>query len=146
MTEFIRRYGLYLAWLVATVATGGSLYFSEVLHFVPCNLCWWQRVLMYPQALILGIASYTGDQKVARYVLPLSLAGLCTSAWHYGGQKFPDLFPLGACTGGVPCGTQYINVFGFVTIPLLAFIAFTLISLILGIKVVADRLAQRQAA
>ncbi len=146
MTGFIRRYGLYLAWLVAMVATAGSLYFSEVRHFVPCSLCWWQRVLMYPQALILGIASYVGDEKVVRYVLPLSVIGMGTSLYHYAGQKFPEYFPLGACTGGVPCGTEYINVFGFITIPFLALIGFTLITVILGIKLVADNGARNRAA
>lgn len=146
MVEFIRRYGLYLAWLVAIVATSGSLYFSEVRNFVPCALCWWQRIYMYPQVLILGVASYFGDDKVVRYSLPLSLIGMGVSIYHYTGQKFPEMFPLGVCTGGVPCTAQYINWLGFITIPFLALIAFTLISAILGIKLYADTAARRRAA
>lgn len=146
MTDFIRRYGLYLAWLVSMVATGGSLYFSEVALFVPCPMCWWQRIFMYPLVLILGVASYVGDQKVVRYALPFSVIGMGVSAWHYAGQKFPELFPLGVCRGGVPCTTEYINWAGFITIPFLAFTAFTLITVILGIKAYADRRAVASAA
>ena len=141
MVDFIRRYGLYLAWLVSMVATGGSLYFSEVALFIPCPMCWWQRILMYPLVLLLGVASYVGDRKVVRYALPLSVIGMGTAAWQYAGQKFPDLFPLGVCRGGVPCTTQYINWAGFITIPFLSLVAFTLITVILVIMARSDRSA-----
>ncbi len=144
MIEAIRRYGLYFAWLVAIVATSGSLYFSEVRQFVPCALCWWQRIWMYPQVLLLGVASYFGDDKVARYSLPLALIGLGTSVYHYLGQTVPGFLPLGTCTGGVPCDMQYINWLGFISIPFLAGIAFLLISVILGVKVYADARLARQ--
>lgn len=142
MLGFIRRYGLYLAWLVAIVATGGSLWFSEVRQFVPCALCWWQRIWMYPQVLLLGIGSYLNDRKAAIYTLPLALIGLGTSTYHYLGQKVEGFLPLGSCTGGVPCDMQYIDWFGFISIPFLAGVAFLLISVILGLKVYADARAR----
>lgn len=146
MTRTIQTLGLYLAWLVALVATGGSLYFSEVMLFVPCNLCWWQRILMYPLVLLLGVASYTNDHRVVRYVLPLSIAGMFVSAYHYLGQKVPNFLPPEVCRGGVPCTGEYINWLGFITIPLLAFTAFTLITVILSLKAAADRSAARPAS
>jgi len=129
---WIRNYGLYLAWLVALIATGGSLYFSEVAGFIPCELCWYQRILMYPLALILGIASYRDDRSVVIYTLPLSLIGAALSAYHYLLQKVPGLAELTPCKQGIPCSGQYINWLGFITIPFLAFVAFVLISLLLA--------------
>lgn len=128
---WMRSYGLYLAWLVSLVATGGSLYFSEVAGFIPCELCWYQRILMYPLAVILGIASYRDDRSIIPYSLPLSLGGAALSAFHYLLQKMPGMADRAPCKQGVPCSGQYINWLGFVTIPLLAFTAFVLISLFL---------------
>lgn len=128
---WIRSYGLYLAWLVALIATGGSLYFSEVAGFIPCELCWYQRILMYPLAVILGVASYRDDRSVVIYSLPLSLSGAALSAFHYLLQKVPGMAELAPCKQGVPCSGQYIDWLGFITIPFLAFAAFVLISLLL---------------
>lgn len=122
---------IYLAWVVSVVATLGSLYFSEVRLFVPCTLCWYQRILMYPLVLILGIASYKQDTSVTRYALPLSLIGTLVAGFHYLEQKVPWISSSAVCRSGVPCEIQYINWLGFVTIPLLAFVAFTLITVML---------------
>ncbi|GAF18072.1 disulfide bond formation protein, BdbC-like [Bacillus sp. JCM 19046] len=128
MKSAIQDYLLYLAWVVALVATLGSLYFSEIKGFVPCEFCWYQRILMYPLSLILGIAAYSGERKIKKYVLPLSITGMIVSTYHYMMQKIPGFAPLSPCTDGVPCNAQYINWFGFVTIPFLALIAFTAIT------------------
>lgn len=106
---WIRTYGLYLAWLVALIATGGSLYFSEVAGFIPCELCWYQRILMYPLAAILGIASYRDDRSIVIYSLPLSLSGAALSAFHYLLQKVPGMAELAPCKQGVSCNGQYID-------------------------------------
>lgn len=119
---------LLLAWLAAIIATLGSLYFSEVMHFIPCMLCWYQRIFMYPLAIILGIAFYRNDQGIYRYVLPLSIIGMLISGYHTLLQKLPYLQQFEMCTTGVPCSKDYINWLGFITIPLLAFIAFTIIT------------------
>lgn len=124
---------LYLAWLVATVAMLGSLYFSEIRFFIPCTLCWYQRIMMYPLVLILGIAAYKQDAQVTRYALPLSIIGMGISAFHYLEQKVPWVSSAVICRTGIPCDTSYINWLGFITIPLLAFTAFTIITVLLVI-------------
>ncbi|GGH85248.1 disulfide bond formation protein DsbB [Pullulanibacillus pueri] len=118
--------GLYFAWVVAMVATLGSLYFSEIAHFMPCELCWFQRICMYPLSVILGIACFRNDRKIAVYVLPLTLIGSLFSIVHILEQKLGVFTRV--CTEGVPCSGEYIHWFGFMTIPMLALIAFLLIS------------------
>jgi disulfide bond formation protein DsbB len=125
------RYGLYFAWVVSLIATGGSLYFSEVLGFIPCTLCWVQRIFMYPLAIMLGMASYRGDRRIIPYVLPLTVIGGCVSLFHYLLQKVPGLALVFPCKVGVPCAQDYIDWFGFITIPFLALTAFILITVLL---------------
>lgn len=120
---------LLLAWLASIVSTVGSLYFSEVLEFIPCTFCWYQRILMYPLVILLGTAFYYQDQKITRYVLPLSILGMLVSGYHYALQKIPALKAFEMCTSGVPCSGQYINWLGFITIPFLAFFGFTVITI-----------------
>jgi disulfide bond formation protein DsbB len=120
---------LLVAWLSAVIASLGSLYFSEVLQFVPCTFCWYQRILMYPLVIWLGIAFYYQDLKITRYVLPISILGAVVSGYHYALQKIPALQAFEMCSSGVPCSGQYINWLGFITIPLLALIAFISISI-----------------
>ena len=122
---------LLLAWIAAIIATLGSLYFSEVQHFIPCTLCWYQRIFMYPLAVILGIAVYRNDDGIYKYVLPLSIIGMIISGYHTVLQKIPYLQQFEMCTTGVPCSKDYLNWLGFITIPLMAFIAFTIITICL---------------
>ena len=118
-----------VAWLTAIVATLGSLFFSEVMHFIPCTLCWYQRILMYPLTIFIGIAFYNKERTIYKYVLPLSITGMLVSGYHYGLQKIPFLQKIETCTSGVPCSGHYINWLGFITIPFLAFCAFTIITI-----------------
>ena len=131
MLEAVERKTLYLAfaWVVALVATLGSLYYSEVRLFLPCELCWYQRIFMYPQAVILGLALWRQDFGVWPYSLALSLLGGSVSVLHLTQQWFPGLFPL-ACKPPVPCSAEY---FPECPIPLQALIAFTLIALAMGL-------------
>lgn len=119
---------LLLSWLASIVAMVGSLFFSERMGFVPCTYCWYQRIVMYPLVLFLGIAFYRNDRDIYKYVLPLSVIGMLLSSYHYALQKIPSLHEFSTCTSGVPCSGQYINWFGFITIPFLALIAFTFIT------------------
>ncbi|WP_281885980.1 disulfide oxidoreductase [Paenibacillus sp. YYML68] len=136
---FIRENGLHLSWAIALVATLGSLYFSEVLMYAPCKLCWYQRILMYPLVLLLGIAAVRKEQRFYWYVLPLSIWGGGISLYHYLMQK-TGLFAEGAkACGIVPCDVDYINWFGFVTIPFLAWVAFVLITVIQLLMLAASR-------
>ncbi|WP_430787466.1 disulfide oxidoreductase [Virgibacillus flavescens] len=122
---------LYFAWLVALIATFGSLYFSEIKDFIPCELCWYQRIAMYPLTLLLGIATFRSDLSVKKYVLPISVIGAAISLFHYLEQKVPGFAEIKPCVNGVPCTMEYINWLGFITIPFLALIAFTLITILM---------------
>ncbi|WP_026562188.1 disulfide oxidoreductase [Bacillus sp. J37] len=120
---------LLFSWIISLIATLGSLFFSEVLHYIPCTLCWYQRILMYPLTLILGVAFYYGERTVYKYVLPIAMIGMAISFYHYSLQKLPFMQKLEICTSGIPCSGEYINVLGFITIPFLAFIGFTCITI-----------------
>jgi disulfide bond formation protein DsbB len=122
---------LLLGWVASLIATIGSLYFSEVLHYIPCTLCWYQRIFMYPLAIMLGIAFYQNDRGIVKYALPLSIIGMMISGYHIALQKIPYLQQFEMCKSGVPCSKDYINWLGFITIPILAFTAFTIITICL---------------
>lgn len=122
---------LLAAWIVSIIAITGSLFFSEKVGFIPCTLCWYQRILMYPLVLFLGIAFYRNDRDIYKYILPMSLIGIVISGYHYALQKIPSLHEFSTCTNGVPCSGQYINWLGFITIPFLAFVAFTFITVMM---------------
>jgi len=118
---------LFIAWVQAFLAVLGSLYFSEVKDFIPCEMCWFQRILMYPLVLLYGIALIKKDIRYAEAGLYMSGIGFLVSLYHYGIQKVPALQHGGESCGIVPCDGAYINEFGFVTIPFLAGIAFIVI-------------------
>ncbi len=120
----------FSAWAISVIATLGSLYFSEVLKFIPCELCWYQRIIMYPLVLIMGMAYIKKDVHLSIYILPFSVIGLCISLYHYLIQKVDFLATNSISCGVVPCTGEYINIFGFITIPFLALSAFTLITII----------------
>jgi len=145
MRQFMRENGLYLAWVVAVVATLGSLYFSEVMKFFPCKLCWYQRILMYPQVILLGLAAVRKDYGQSLYVLPISSLGIAMSTFHYLSQKTSWFEKAGASCGIIPCNIEYINWFGFVTIPFLALIAFILITVLQAIVFIGVRNARKTA-
>ncbi|MDA1674874.1 disulfide oxidoreductase [Bacillus cereus group sp. TH152-1LC] len=124
-----------ISWLVALVATLGSLFFSEIMHFIPCTLCWYQRILMYPLVIFLGVAMIRNNEDVPYYVLPMSILGMIISGYHYSIQKIISMPKLTTCTTGTPCTGQYVNWLDFITIPFLAFVAFTIITVSLVLLV-----------
>lgn len=128
--SFVMENGPYLSWAIAAVATLGSLFFSEVMEFEPCKLCWYQRILMYPLVIILGIAAVKKDRNISVYVLPLTILGAAVSTYHYLLEKTDWIPTTSFSCGIVPCDVDYINWLGFITIPFLALIAFVLITLI----------------
>lgn len=115
---------LMFIWILAFTATLGSLYFSEVRQYEPCELCWYQRILMYPLVIITGVAIFQKNARIALTTLVFSLIGAATSLYHYGIQKIDFLSDSAPACGRVPCTGQYINYFGFITIPFLALVAF----------------------
>ncbi|MCA1622656.1 MAG: disulfide bond formation protein B [Acidobacteria bacterium] len=121
----------YVAWIVALLSTVGSLFFSEVMNFPPCALCWYQRIAVYPLVLIIGAGIVLRDARMKYYALPLCLCGLALAVYHnllYYGVVSETLAP---CSQGVSCTETQIEWFGFVTIPLLSLAAFAVIALCL---------------
>lgn len=118
-----------LPWLISIVATSGSLYFSEVMKFVPCTFCWYQRILMYPLTILYGFGFFKRDKNIFLYTYPAVILGNSLSFYHYGIQKFGFYHPMSTCSAGVSCSGIYIEWLGFITIPLLSFIAFTLLNI-----------------
>jgi disulfide bond formation protein DsbB len=114
---------LLAAFVVALLATAGSLYFSEVAHFEPCRLCWYQRIAMYPLVVVLGIAAGKGDRRISRYVIPIAGIGAGISAYHYALEWIPAL-DTGACAAAVPCTVVWFRQLGFISLPYLALSAF----------------------
>lgn len=121
--------GLTLAMVVAWVATLGSLYFSDVMGFVPCRLCWFQRIFMYPLAVIIPVGILRHDRGIAASVLPLAAIGGSISLYHVLLQKTGWFRDACSALGEVPCSAAYIQWLGFITIPVLALTAFSLILL-----------------
>jgi disulfide bond formation protein DsbB len=108
----------------------GSLFFSEYLKYPPCSLCWWQRIFMYPLAFLFLTALVSEDKNVFKYALPLNIIGWLFSSYHnliYFKIIEPTILP---CTSGISCTDNQLNYFGFLTIPLMAFIAFSLLLII----------------
>jgi disulfide bond formation protein DsbB len=135
----LRQWALPLAAIVALTATLGSLYYSEVAHFVPCQLCWYQRIAMYPLALILGVAAWRRDATVCWYAVPLAGAGAAIALYHSWIQAFPPESGSSFCTLDAPCTTRHVWEYGFVSIPFMAFTAFLTIGALLWLARPSDR-------
>jgi disulfide bond formation protein DsbB len=118
--------GLWLAWLVAAVTTAGSLYYSVGAGFEPCELCWYQRICVYPLTVVLFVAAMRRDRKIWLSALPLAVVGLIIAAYHTQLQAFPDQSSFCSLTN--PCTTRYVWEFGFVSLPFMALSAFCFIS------------------
>ncbi len=126
----IGRLSLHLGAIVAAVATAGSLYFSEVADFVPCRLCWFQRICMYPLVAILGVAAWRGDRGARWYCLPLLVAGGAVSAYHYVIEWKPS-WGESACGVGPSCTDVWFRELGFVTLAFMALAGFVTIATLL---------------
>ncbi len=136
----LSRQAVWLAWFTAAVATGGSLFFSQVAHFTPCQLCWYQRIAMYPLAMILLVGALLRDRRVPLYAAVFPLVGAAISAYHIYIEVNPEK-ESASCRAGVPCSTRWIDDFGYVTIPVMALSAFALIAVLLVVAFVTGRLA-----
>lgn len=119
---------LFTSWLVSAVATLGSLFFSEVMKFPPCILCWYQRICMYPLAIILLVGLFPFERKAVKFALPLAVIGWGIAFYH--NLLYYGILPESAapCVQGISCTTVQIQWFGFVTIPLMSLIAFSFIT------------------
>ena len=121
---------LWLAWLIATGSMLGSLYYSEIVHYAPCSLCWYQRIAGYPLVAILLIAAVRRDRNVRVYALPLVLIGGLIAAYQYLLGYLPTTEILG-CSIDVSCTERYIWEFGFVDFPFMSLVSFAAIGCLL---------------
>ena len=134
--DFFGKHGLLFAWLVTLFSTVLSLYYSEIVGFEPCSLCWWQRVFLYPQAIFLGIAYFKKEFKYSSlYAIVLSIIGgvfaLYQNALYYGA---PQIDTCDGSATAVSCTKLYILEFGYITIPIMSLTAFLLIIMFLKLQ------------
>lgn len=130
--EVIGPVALPAALAVATTATAGSLYLSEVADFPPCTLCWYQRIAMYPLVVVLAVASRVVDRNVRRYVLPIAAIGSIVSVYHLLVERFPSI-ETGSCDPLNPCSVIWVEHFGYLTVPAMALSGFAAIAVLVQI-------------
>ncbi|MBI2038639.1 MAG: disulfide bond formation protein B [Candidatus Nealsonbacteria bacterium] len=135
LLDFIQKYAILFSFIVALIAVSGSLFYSEVAGFTPCKLCWFQRIFMYPQVILLGLALLKKDRNIADYILALSIPGAIIAFYHYLLQL--GIVPELSCQVvgySVSCAQRFVMNFGYITIPMMAISAFILIILLQLIK------------
>ncbi|MDH5717281.1 MAG: disulfide oxidoreductase [Spirochaetia bacterium] len=118
---------LFVCWIIAMIASLGSLFFSSIMNFVPCTLCWYQRICMYPLVLIFLTALIRFEKSVFYYSSSLIAIGWFISLYHNLVQLKIIPEEASPCVQGVPCAMKYINWLGFITIPMLSFFAFSIL-------------------
>ncbi len=133
VSVFLSQNMLLFSFIVSLTATFGSLFYSEIALYEPCRLCWFQRVFMYPQVILFGVALWKKTTDVIKYGIPLSIIGGFIAAYHYfiqiQGLAQPTVSDACSITGVSCVSTQFLT-FGYVTIPLMAFTAFAMIILL----------------
>ncbi|HEY7254959.1 MAG TPA: disulfide bond formation protein B [Methylomirabilota bacterium] len=129
LRDLLWGYELWGAFVVAAIATGGSLFYSQVLHFIPCEFCWFQRILMYPLSILTLLIALRGDNRAARYLLLLPIVGAGTSIYHILIERHVITEPQACTINGGGCTINWIfkEDFGYLTIPELALTAFLLL-------------------
>ena len=132
---------LFLCWLLASVSTTGSLFFSYVMQFAPCVLCWYQRIFLFPLVIILAVGLFPFDKSVVKCALPLAIAGWLTALYHT--LLYSGVIPEGIqpCSHGVSCTEKYIYLFVFVTIPMLSLLSFSTIT---GLLILLTRINRKR--
>jgi len=136
----ISKRAFILAFLVALVATLGSLTYSEILGYDPCKLCWLQRIFMYPQVILLGMALWKKDDKITDYSLVLSVIGGFIALYHYLLQLgIAPAVPCSAVGYSTTCSKQFVLEYGYITIPMMALSAFILITLLLCLHKICNK-------
>jgi disulfide bond formation protein DsbB len=127
ISQTFQKYAMRIAWTQALIAMLGSLFFSLVMQLPPCDLCWYQRIAMYPLIIILGIGIMRKDKTSLLYAFPLAVIGWVIAVYH--NLLYYSILPeaMAPCKAGISCTTRYVEWFGFLTIPLLSLLAFSLI-------------------
>lgn len=128
--KFLKENLMQFVLVISTISILGSLYFSEIVKFPPCSLCWYQRLFMYPIAIIVSVGLWKKDKNLAYFIFPFSIIGLIISIYHnllYYGFISESFQP---CTIGASCTQRQLDLFGFLTIPILSLFGFILINIL----------------
>lgn len=131
MRRFIKEHALYFAWIITLIGLFCSLFFGEMLHHEPCRLCWYQRICLFPLALILGIAAYKEDSRIIAYALPLTALGTLFALYQLLGIFFPSVSTHKLCGYETDCSENLVELWGFLSFPLVSLIGFLLIGFFL---------------
>lgn len=126
LSSFIQPHALWALFALSLVATFMTLVYSEYLGIEPCPLCWWQRIFLYPQVILLGMAAWKRDYYIADYAIILSVFGAGVALYHHALQMLPGS-GLPCPATGVSCAQRFLFEFGYITYPLMAFSLFALI-------------------
>ena len=138
--RFIKEQALLISWLIAVIALLTTLYLSDILMWPVCHLCWYQRICLYPQVILLGMAAFKNDRNILPYTLALSCIGLVFAIYQYLMQLFPVTFEgITLCGAGPSCATMHMNWLGFITLPLIGMIGFLVL-------VVVQAIGRKQAS
>jgi disulfide bond formation protein DsbB len=132
VTRWVGRHSIWLAFTVCAASLAGSIFYSGFAGFQPCELCWWQRIFLYPQTILLAIAYFTDDEHIHKYSIALSSFGFVIAAYNvwlqFGGSS---IGPCSVAAGAVPCSLRYFLDFGYVTLPTMSLTAFGLLLVIM---------------
>jgi len=139
VATFLGPQSLLCAWIVALVTTAGSLWYSEHFHFLPCELCWYQRIVMYPLVVVLGVGWFRRDKAVWFTALPFVLVGVPLSLYHWLVERVPSFAEGTACSIDAPCSAPYFEKLGFVTLAWMCMSSFLLIGGLLAFFVTSSR-------
>jgi disulfide bond formation protein DsbB len=135
--NFVHKYILELLFWGIMSAVVGSLIYSDIVGFPPCDLCWWQRILLYPQALLLLVAMKKKDKGIIDYLVPLSVLGAIVSLYHSLVQwGFLVGTGPGCVSVGGECARVYVLSYSYITIP---FMSFTVFAYIIALKYIYYR-------
>jgi len=124
---------MFMVWLLSLISSMGSLFFSEVMGLPPCLLCWYQRICMYPLVFIFFVALFPFDKSVLKFSFPLAFMGFLIATYH--NLLYYKILPKSAspCSQGISCTTVQLEWLGFITIPLLSLLGFSLILFVLSL-------------
>jgi disulfide bond formation protein DsbB len=139
IVDGIRPHALALAWVVAVVTTAGSLYYSEHAGFTPCTLCWYQRILMYPLVIVLGVATLRRDRKAWMTALPFVVVGAPISLYHWLVERVPSFASTSSCSLEAPCTSPWFEKLGFVTLAWMCLSSFLLIGVLVVCTIAHER-------
>jgi disulfide bond formation protein DsbB len=139
LARFVGPQAVLVAWIVAIVTTLGSLYYSEHAGFIPCELCWYQRILMYPLVIVLGVGWLRRDPKAWTTAAPFVVLGAPLSLYHWLVERVPAFAESSSCSVVAPCTAPYFEKLGFVTLAWMCMSSFLLIGTMLALSVAGQR-------